>query len=80
MVVSLTRKQNTGRGAGVGSREKQFFVCGNPRLACCLVFSGRLVNNVLLFLNLQWLPSALSISDTHHTLCTCVLGITPKSP
>lgn len=38
--VSLTQKQNIGRGTGVGGRENEFLVCENSCLACCLVFDG----------------------------------------
>lgn len=77
MVVSLTRKENIGRGTGVGGRENEFLVCWNTCVACCLVFNGCLVN----ILKLHWLPNALRMWNIYHKLCVCVcvFSITPKS-
>lgn len=47
MVVPLTKKQNTGRGTGVGGRKDEFLVCRSTCLAWCLVFNRCLVNKRL---------------------------------
>lgn len=74
--MSLTRKENIGRGTGVGGRENEFLVCWNTCLACCLVFNGWIVNS----LKLHWLPNALRMCNIYHTLCVCVcLVLHPKA-
>lgn len=62
-VVSLTRKQTIGRGTGVGVTENEFFVFGNPCLACCLVLTcGAYFHSVDLSSNATCLESPFSIS------------------
>lgn len=84
-VVSLTRKQTIGRGTGVGGRENEFFVFGNPCLACCLVFltCGAYFHSADLKSNATCLESSFSISwqvifsqlQLHHCILHCDAGL-----